>query len=133
MLNIFYLITRSDTIGGAHVHMMDLAARAQSDGHNVEVLVGGNGPYAALLRDKGLKVINLRYLVRPVRPHLDILAVWECWRVLRHFKPDIVHVHSTKAGLVGRLAARLAGTPVVFTAHGWAFTCLLYTSPSPRD
>ncbi len=122
MLNIFYLITRSDTIGGAHVHMMDLAARVQSDGHNVEVLVGGNGPYAALLRDKGLKVINLRYLVRPVRPHLDILAVWECWRVLRHFKPDIVHVHSTKAGLVGRLAARLAGTPVVFTAHGWAFT-----------
>lgn len=104
------------------MHVLDLAAAAQAEGHAVEVLVGGDGIYATLLRDRGLKVINLRYLVRPVRPHLDILAVWECWRVLRHFKPDIVHVHSTKAGLVGRVAAKLAGTPVVFTAHGWAFT-----------
>lgn len=122
MQRISYLITRSDTIGGAHVHMLDLAARAQSDGHQVEVLVGGDGPYAALLRDKGLSVVNLRYLVRPIRPHIDVLAVLECWRAFKRFKPDVVHTHSTKAGLVGRVAARLAGLPVVFTAHGWAFT-----------
>lgn len=122
VLKVAYLITRSDTVGGAHVHVLDLAARAQSEGHQVEVLVGGDGPYAALLRDKGLQVVNLRYLVRPIRPHIDVLAVWECWRALKRFKPDVVHTHSTKAGLVGRVAARLAGLPVVFTAHGWAFT-----------
>jgi glycosyltransferase involved in cell wall biosynthesis len=122
LLKISYLITRSDTVGGAHVHLLDLASRAQADGHTVEVLVGGGGLYAALLRDKGLKVVNLRYLVRPITPHLDALAVLECWRAFRRFKPDIVHVHSTKAGLVGRAAAKLAGLPVVFTAHGWAFT-----------
>ena len=122
MLKILYLITRSDTVGGAHVHLLDLACRTQAEGHDVEVLVGGNGLYAALLRDRGLTVVNLRYLVRPIRPHLDALAVLECWRALRRFKPDIVHVHSTKAGLVGRVAAKLAGLPVVFTAHGWAFT-----------
>lgn len=88
----------------------------------VEVLVGGNGLYAELLRDKGIKVVNLSYLVRPIRPHLDTLAVLECWWALKSFGPDIVHLHSTKAGLVGRLAAKLAGLPVVFTAHGWAFT-----------
>ena len=122
MLKILYLITRSDTVGGAHVHLLDLASRAQADGHTVKVLVGGNGLYAALLRDKELQVLNLRYLVRPIKPHLDALAVLECWRAFRRFKPDIVHVHSTKAGLVGRAAAKLAGLPVVFTAHGWAFT-----------
>jgi len=122
MSKITYLITRSDTVGGAHVHLLDLAYKAQTEGHKVEVLVGGNGPYAALLREKGLTVLNLRYLVRPIRPHLDALAVLECWRALRRFKPDIVHAHSTKAGLVGRFAAKLAGLPVVFTAHGWAFT-----------
>ncbi len=121
-LKISYLITRSDTVGGAHVHVLDLAAKAQSEGHQVEVLVGGDGPYAELLRAKGLKVIKLRYLVRPIRPHLDMLAVLECLRALKRFGPDIVHAHSTKAGLVGRVAARLAGLPVVFTAHGWAFT-----------
>lgn len=122
MLKITYLITRSDTVGGAHVHLLDLAFKAQTEGHKVEVLVGGKGPYAALLREKGLKVLNLRYLVRPIRLHLDALAVLECWMALRRFKPDIVHAHSTKAGLVGRVAAKLAGLPVVFTAHGWAFT-----------
>lgn len=122
MARISYIITRSDTLGGAHVHLKDLAARAQSDGHVVQVLTGGNGPYATLLRDQGLTVVNLRYLVRPIRPDLDVLGVLECWRSLRRFKPDLVHAHSTKAGLVGRLAARLAGVPVVFTAHGWAFS-----------
>lgn len=116
------MITRSDTVGGAHVHVLDLATRAQADGHKVEVFVGGNGLYAALLRNKGLQVVNLRYLVRPIKPHLDVLAVVECWLAFRRFKPDIVHVHSTKAGLVGRVAAKLAGLSVVFTAHGWAFT-----------
>jgi glycosyltransferase involved in cell wall biosynthesis len=119
---ISYLITRSDTVGGAHVHLLDLAFRAQADGHTVEVLVGGNGLYAELLRDRGLTVVNLRYLVRPIKPHLDALAVLECWSAFRRFKPDIVHLHSTKAGLVGRVSAKLAGLPVVFTAHGWAFT-----------
>lgn len=122
MLKILYLITRSDTVGGAHVHLLDLASRAQADGHTVEVMVGGNGLYAELLRGKGLQVVNLRYLVRPIKPHLDVLAVLECWRAFIRFKPDIVHVHSTKAGLVGRAASKLAGLPVVFTAHGWAFT-----------
>ena len=88
----------------------------------VEVLVGGNGPYAALLRKAGLNVINLRFLVRPIRPHMDAMALLECWQEFRRFRPDIIHAHSTKAGLVGRVAAKLAGLPVVFTAHGWAFT-----------
>ena len=122
MFKISYIITRSDTLGGAHIHLLDLACHAQSLGHNVEVLVGGNGLYATLLREKKLRVLNLRYLARPIRPLLDLLAVFECWRALRRFKPDIVHVHSTKAGFVGRVAAKLAGLPVVFTAHGWAFT-----------
>lgn len=122
MLNILYLITRSDTIGGAHVHVSDLASRAKVDGHKVTILVGGDGPYTALLQEKGLPVVNLRYLVRPIKPHLDMLAVIECWRIFKKLKPDIVHAHSTKAGLIGRIAAKLAGLPVVFTAHGWAFT-----------
>ena len=109
-------------MGGAHVHVLDLACRAQADGHEVEVLVGGDGPYSSLLRSKGLQVVNLRWLIRPIRPHIDALAVLEVWQALKSFAPDVVHTHSTKAGLVGRMAAWFAGIPAIFTAHGWAFT-----------
>lgn len=122
VLKIAYLITRSDTVGGAHVHVLDIASAARDAGHEVKVFIGGNGPYAELLREKGLEVVNLRYLIRPIRPYHDILAVLECWRVFKRFGPDIVHAHSAKAGLVGRIAAKLTGIPVVFTAHGWSFT-----------
>jgi glycosyltransferase involved in cell wall biosynthesis len=47
--------------------------------------------------------------------------VTEIAGILRRVKPDLVHLHSSKAGALGRLAARVAGVPVVFTAHGWAF------------
>ena len=85
-------------------------------------MVGGDGPYASLLRQHGLKVVSLIHLVRPIRPHVDVLAVSECIRAIKRINPDIVHTHSTKAGLIGRAAAKLAGKPVVFTAHGWSFT-----------
>lgn len=122
MTKISYLITRSDTVGGAHVHVLDLASRAQDDGYSVEVLVGGDGPYADLLRLSGLRVVSLRHLTRPIRPHLDAMALLEVRKALRDFQPDLLHAHSTKAGLVGRAAAWMSGVPVVFTAHGWAFT-----------
>lgn len=121
-MKICFIITRSDTVGGAHIHVLDLASRAQADGNEVTVLVGGDGPYASLLRQHGLKVVSLIHLVRPIRPHVDVLAVSECIRAIKRINPDIVHTHSTKAGLIGRVAAKLAGKPVVFTAHGWSFT-----------
>ena len=49
-------------------------------------------------------------------------AVAEVRGILRHLRPDLVSAHSSKAGVVGRLAARSLGIPTVFTAHGWSFT-----------
>lgn len=61
-------------------------------------------------------------LVRPIHPYFDLAAYW---RLRRHFKsthPVIVHTHSGKAGIIGRLAARHAGVPVVIhTVHGPSF------------
>lgn len=104
------------------MHVLDLATRAAHDGHEVEILLGGRGPYFTLLKSNGLQVRELRHLIRPIRPLSDILAIFECWKALRRLAPDVIHAHSTKAGLIGRLVGKLCGKPVVFTAHGWAFT-----------
>ena len=59
-------------------------------------------------------------LVRPVHPLKDFLALRRLEKILREQKPDIVHTHSGKAGILGRLAARRAGVPVIihtFTAR----------------
>jgi len=62
-------------------------------------------------------------LVREIHPVKDCRAVWELFRLLKRVKPTIVHTHSSKAGIVGRLAARWAGVPIVIhSVHGFGFT-----------
>jgi glycosyltransferase involved in cell wall biosynthesis len=62
------------------------------------------------------------HLVRPVHPLKDWLALRDLTRLLRQRRPDIVHTHSSKAGVLGRLAARRAGVPIiVHTIHGPSF------------
>jgi glycosyltransferase involved in cell wall biosynthesis len=43
-------------------------------------------------------------------------------QIIKNFQPDIVAIHSSKAGILGRLACKLNAVPCIFTAHGWAFT-----------
>jgi glycosyltransferase involved in cell wall biosynthesis len=91
-------------------------------GHSVAVFGGGNGPLVPELRAADVQVTGAKHLARPVHPLKDTMAVWEIVRFLRNQKPDVVACHSSKAGLVGRVAACIVGVPVVFTAHGWAFS-----------
>jgi glycosyltransferase involved in cell wall biosynthesis len=51
----------------------------------------------------------------------DLRTVSSLTRLLRRIEPDVVHVHSAKAGMVGRLAAARLGVPSVYTVHGWGF------------
>ena len=71
---------------------------------------------------RGVPVVTVPSLRRRVRPVGDLRAVLELVRLFRRERPDIVHTHSSKAGLIGRLAARIGGVPVVVhTVHGWSF------------
>ncbi|MEM9162080.1 MAG: glycosyltransferase family 4 protein [Cyanobacteria bacterium P01_F01_bin.4] len=61
-------------------------------------------------------------LVRPIHPLKDIRALFDMVTLLRREKFDVVHTHSSKAGILGRIAARVAGVPVVVhTIHGFPF------------
>lgn len=121
-LRVVMLITRADQIGGAHLHVADLAAALRDRGHGVEVWVGGEGPYLLALAEREVPFRRLDHLTRPIRPHADIRALLEIRALLRQVRPDVLSTYSAKAGLLGRLAAVGTGIPAIFTAHGWAFT-----------
>lgn len=120
-MHIAFIVTRADSIGGAQIHVRDLAWRLLPDGHQVSVLTGSEGPLTDLLLDAGVAVRILPHLVRPMNPFKDILAILETRRVLQELKPDLLSTHTAKAGLVGRVAAWSLGIPSIFTAHGWQF------------
>ena len=121
-MKIAYVITRADPIGGAQIHVRDLATAMQERGHAVLILLGGQGPFVDDLRARNLRTIVLEHLVVPIRPLEDLRALREMRRALEAFEPDLVATHSAKAGVIGRMAARLLHVPVTVTTHGWSFT-----------
>src|SRR5262249_4768951 len=70
----------------------------------------------------GIQPILIPELGRGLNPIRDTLTLWKVYRLIRQFKPDVVHTHTAKAGFVGRMAAWMAGVPViVHTFHGHVF------------
>jgi glycosyltransferase involved in cell wall biosynthesis len=121
-LRIAFVVTRANPIGGAQIHIQDLAVTLQARGHAPTVILGGGGPLVDVLRGAGVPVLVLPHLVVPIHPFSDFRALGEIRSALARVNPDIVTVHSSKAGVLGRIAARRLGLPAIFTAHGWSFT-----------
>jgi glycosyltransferase involved in cell wall biosynthesis len=102
--------------GGAFEHVSSLSRALAQRGHEVAIC----GPHGHHL-DLGVEVIELDIVRRP-SPRSDLRSVAELSRIVRGYRPRIVHAHGSKGGVMSRLA-RLAAprTPVVFTPHGFAF------------
>ena len=89
---------------------------------DVTVAAHGAGPLRDAAEAAGVRFVPLANVRRPVNPFRDLAGLVELVRLLRRERPDILHANSSKAGVLGRLAAALTGVPIrIFTAHGWAF------------
>jgi glycosyltransferase involved in cell wall biosynthesis len=117
-----FLITRGDSIGGAQIHVKDMAKQLQEDGHTVLVSFGKKGAFSELLKENSIEYSIIEKMVRNINPLWDMWALKNIVDEIRRVRPDIITIHSSKAGILGRIAAKITGVPVVFTAHGWAFS-----------
>jgi glycosyltransferase involved in cell wall biosynthesis len=73
------------------------------------------------LRDEGFNIINVN-IDRAIRPIKNIKSIFELYKIFKKEKPDIVHVHTPVAAVLGRIAAKLGRVPIViYTAHGFYF------------
>ncbi|MCC6166191.1 MAG: glycosyltransferase family 4 protein [Caldilineaceae bacterium] len=121
-MKIAFIITRSDDIGGAQIHVRDLSTALRAAGHDAVVLAGANGVLADDLDARGVPYFPLQHLAREVGLLYDVRCFAELRKTLRKIQPDIISTHSTKAGFIGRIAGKTLGIPTLFTAHGWGFT-----------
>jgi len=116
---VAYVITNTE-IGGAQSHVADLL-RALRGRIDATVLAGGNGPLFTAAQAAGAKTVQLSLLDNAMSVFRAIATLRQLKAALRSVAPDLVHVHSAKAGALGRVAAWLLGVPVVYTVHGFAF------------
>jgi glycosyltransferase involved in cell wall biosynthesis len=125
-MHVIHVITRL-IVGGAQENTIASVLRLQArPGVRVELVSGPTtGPEGSLEKEftqAGGTLAIIPELVRPVHPPKDFLALRALTRLFRERRPDIVHTHSGKAGILGRLAAARAGVPVIIHhIHGPSF------------
>ena len=125
-IRVLRLIARLN-IGGPAIHVVTLTAGLDPARYESRLVTGMPAPHEGdmsyLAAAAGIELFVLPELGRDVAVFDDAVTVIRLVRLMREFRPHIVHTHTAKAGAVGRLAARLARVPVVVhTFHGHVFT-----------
>jgi len=121
-INLLYVITKLE-LGGAQKQLLSLVRRLDKEKFNIFLFTAEDG---LLIKDalsiNGLTIIRSRCLERKINPLKDLLALIEIYRFIKRNNIDIVHTHSSKAGILGRCAARFARVDfIIHTVHGWSF------------
>lgn len=122
---VAHVITKL-AVGGAQRTALDICEGLAGGRWDLALLAGpdvdAEGSLAEEASRRGVRVISVPHLVRRVRPGRDLFAALWLFRWCRRHRPAIVHTHSSKAGVLGRLAAWTAGVPaIVHSVHGWSF------------
>ena len=120
-MKILYFITKSNW-GGAQKYVFDLATHFKDHGNEVVVAFGGDGILAERLKEKGVKTVTIKNLTRDVGFLNELKSLEEIYNLIQKEKPDIIHLNSSKIGIVGSLISRIVGIKkIIFTAHGFPF------------
>ncbi len=120
---VCHVITKLELGGAQQVALQVVSGLDRSRFHPVLV----TGPGGMLTEEAqalaGVQVRIVPSLIREISPLHDLRALWELVRTFRSLRPKIVHTHSSKAGILGRVAAWLAAVPcIVHTIHGYGVT-----------
>jgi len=124
-LRVLHIITRL-IVGGAQENtLLSVEGLDKLSEYEVTLVTGvDNGPEGDLLERarRTTRLVVVPELGRSISPLADLNAFWKLYQLIRKGRYHIVHTHSSKAGVLGRVAAKLAGTPIiVHTLHSLVF------------
>jgi len=109
-------------ITGVQKVTLDILTHLNREHYEPFIICQSPGPLTEIAEKQGIQCLFINHLVRPISPYQDMLALWQLTQLLRQYQFDILHTHSSKTGLIGRIAGRLSGVPAVMhTVHGYAF------------
>ncbi len=113
-------------VGGPAIHVTLITEHLGAPNYESQLVAGKvgaeEGDMSYYAEEHGVTPILIPELGRELHPLRDIVTLWKVYRLIRQFKPHVVNTHTAKAGFIGRVAARLAGVPViVHTFHGHVF------------
>lgn len=121
-VNLLFVITKLE-LGGAQKHLLSLVELLDKKRFGIFLFTCRKG--YLLEEAKAIKGVTVReslFLERPINPINDFLALIEIFCFIKKNNITIVHTHSSKAGLLGRLAGKFAGVDfMLHTVHGWSF------------
>ena len=116
-MKILHIITNTD-LGGAQAVVRDLCAGGLQKGYTVAVASMEGGPFWQTLDDRVLK-FKVKSLIKPISLFPDLKAFFELRKIIKNYKPDILQLHSSKAGTLGRLAGFSFRKKIIYTVHGF--------------
>ncbi len=109
-------------LGGAQKYVVDLASNLPLDKFLVKVITGEPGPMTNELLKNKIDTFNLKSLDRNISYLKDWQTFLSLLKIFKKERPDILHLNSSKMGVLGSVAGRLTGIKkIIFTVHGWAF------------
>ncbi len=120
--NVLHAITKLE-LGGAQENTLYTLRNLDRGRYNLFLITNDRGILVEEAKKiKDVKAFFIPELIRPINPLKDLIALIKLFRFCRREKIDIIHTHSSKAGILGRWAARLAKVPIItHTVHGWGF------------
>jgi len=121
-MRLCHVITKPE-LGGAQLSTLNILAGLPKDKYNMFLITSPEGALSAEFKDlSGVNTFFSPFLVRPLNPLYDILAFIHILYIYRRYKVALVHTHSSKAGIIGRWAAKFLGVSrIIHTVHGWSF------------
>jgi len=123
-MTALHLITRL-SLGGPSLNTIDSVLAQARAGWRTILAAGSARAEISVVdqaRSRGCNTVLLPRLTREVSPTKDLVVLWEIFRLIKREQVVLVHTHTSKAGFLGRLAARLARVPmIVHTPHGHVF------------
>jgi glycosyltransferase involved in cell wall biosynthesis len=124
-IKVLHPITRL-IVGGAQENTIYTAACLDKSKFHVDIVsglqTGSEGSLIEEAKEQGINLFFIKELVREISPIKDVTTLIKLYITMRNNNYKIVHTHSSKAGILGRWAAKLAGVPIIIhTIHGWSF------------